>query len=133
MAYDPVALPAAATTFLAERHLAVLAVARADGTIHQAPVGVTWDGPARTARIITWAGAAKVAHVRGAGWASVGQVDGARWITLEGPATVTDDPGRVADAVARYAVRYRPPGPRVDRVAIEIRVERVLGSRALAG
>jgi PPOX class probable F420-dependent enzyme len=132
MAFDPAALPPAAAAFLAERHLAVLAVARRDGSIHQAPVGVTWDADARLARVITWAAARKVALVRAAGRASVGQVDGARWITLEGPATVVDDPGRVAEAVARYAQRYGPPGARDDRVAIEIQVERVLGGRRLA-
>ena len=55
------------------------------------------------------------------------QVDGGRWLTLEGPATVTDDADRVAEAVRRYAERYRPPGERDDRVAIEIRVDRILG------
>jgi hypothetical protein len=55
------------------------------------------------------------------------QVDGGRWLTLEGPAEVTDDPDRVDEAVRRYAERYRQPGEREDRVAIEIRVDRVLG------
>ena len=54
-------------------------------------------------------------------------VDGGRWLSFEGPATVTGDPGRVAEAVARYAARYRRPGERPDRVAIEIAVDRVLG------
>ncbi len=58
---------------------------------------------------------------------AVCQVDGGRWLTLEGTAEVTDDPDRVAEAVRRYAERYRPPGERADRVAIEIRVDRVLG------
>jgi hypothetical protein len=55
------------------------------------------------------------------------QVDGGRWLSLEGPAEVTDDPARVAAAVAAYAARYRTPGERADRVAIEIRVDRILG------
>ena len=55
------------------------------------------------------------------------QVDGGRWLTFEGPATVTDDPERVAEAVRRYAVRYRQPGERADRVAIEIAVDRITG------
>ena len=54
-------------------------------------------------------------------------MDGGRWLTLEGTAEVTDDRERVAEAVTRYAERYRPPGERSDRVAIEIRVDRVLG------
>ena len=40
---------------------------------------------------------------------------------------MTDDPDRVAEAVRRYAERYRQPGERPDRVAIEIAVDRVLG------
>ena len=59
----------------------------------------------------------------------VAQVDGRRWLSLEGPAEVTDDPARVAEAVRLYAERYRQPGERPDRVAIEIRVDRILGSR----
>ena len=55
------------------------------------------------------------------------QVDGPRWLTLEGPATVTDDPARVAEGVRRYAERYRPPKQRPDRVVIELAVDRVLG------
>ena len=37
------------------------------------------------------------------------------------------DPERVAAAVAGYAARYRQPGEREDRVALEIAVDRVLG------
>jgi hypothetical protein len=33
----------------------------------------------------------------------------------------------VAEAVRRYAHRYRQPGDRDDRVAIEIAVERIIG------
>jgi hypothetical protein len=40
---------------------------------------------------------------------------------------VTDEPDRVAEAVRRYAERYRRPGERPDRVAIEIAVDRVMG------
>jgi hypothetical protein len=55
------------------------------------------------------------------------QVDGGRWLTVEGSAVVTDDPDRVAEAVRRYAERYRQPGEREDRVAIEVRVDRMMG------
>jgi hypothetical protein len=55
------------------------------------------------------------------------QIDGGRWLSLEGTATVTDDPARVAAAVDGYAARYRQPGQRDDRVAIEIQVDRILG------
>ena len=55
------------------------------------------------------------------------QVDGGRWATLEGVARLVTDPAGVAVAVAGYAARYRQPGPRPDRVAIEIQVDRIMG------
>ncbi len=129
MALDPTALPAAALAFLAERHLATLTTTRPDGTPHVVPVGFGFDVDAGLARIITFAPSRKAANLRAApgSRAVVCQVDGGRWLTLEGPAVVTDDPARVAAAVDAYAARYRQPGARVDRVAIEIAVDRVLG------
>jgi len=64
---------------------------------------------------------------RWAGPAAVCQVDGGRWATLEGTATVTSEPGPVAEGVRRYSERYRPPKSRPDRVVIEINVTRVMG------
>ena len=130
MALDPHDLPESAAAFLAERHLATLTTLRSDGSPHVVAVGFTWDTDARLARVITWAGSRKARNVaaRPGEPAAVCQVDGGRWLTLEGPAVVSDDPGRVAEAVRRYAERYRPPGERVDRVVIEISVSRVLGS-----
>jgi len=132
MAYDPRSLPHEVRTFLTERHLATLTTLRADGSPHVVAVGFTWDDEAGLARVITFAPSRKARNVAAASGdiarrAAVCQVDGGRWLTLEGVATVTDDPDRVADAVARYAERYRPPGARDDRVAIEIAVDRVLG------
>jgi PPOX class probable F420-dependent enzyme len=130
MALDPHALPEEVLGFLAERHLATLTTVRPDGSPHVVAVGFTFDPEARLARVITFASARKVRNVIGGGGvgrAAVCQVDGPRWLTLEGRASVTDDPARVADAVQRYAARYRQPGPRDDRVAIEIAVDRVLG------
>jgi F420H(2)-dependent biliverdin reductase len=130
MALDPRALPEAALAFLTERHLATLSTIRADGSPHVVAVGFTFDAGSGLARVITFAGSRKVRHVVGGGGtgrAAVCQVDGGRWLTLEGQAEVTDDPARVAEAVRRYAERYRQPGEREDRVAIEITVDRVLG------
>ncbi len=118
------------TDFLRERHLASLTILRPDGTPHVTPVGFTWDPATATARVITWAGAKKV-HLlaaTGGGRAALCQVDGGRWVTLEGRATMTADPRQCADAVARYAERYRPPKDRgADRRAILIAVDSVLG------
>jgi hypothetical protein len=40
---------------------------------------------------------------------------------------VSDDPERVAEAVRRYALRYRQPSENPHRVVVEIAVDRVLG------
>jgi PPOX class probable F420-dependent enzyme len=129
MGLDPGALPPDALAFLTERHLATLTTLRPDGSPHVVAVGVTWDGDAGFARVITFASSRKARNLLAApgSRAAVSQVDGGRWLTLEGPAVVTDDPTRVAEAVRRYAQRYREPGERPDRVAIEIAVDRVLG------
>lgn len=113
--------------FLAEYHLASLTTMRRDGSPHVVPVGFSYDHAARTVRIITFASSAKYKNALRGGRAVVSQVDGGRWLTLEGAVTGTDDPARVAAAVAGYAARYRQPGDRDDRVAIEIAVDRVMG------
>ncbi|WP_433462158.1 PPOX class F420-dependent oxidoreductase [Spirillospora sp. CA-128828] len=116
--------------FWRERHLCTLVTLRPDGTPHAVPVGATLDGG--TVRVITSAGSAKARHVRQAGEAglpvAVTQVDGRRWSTIEGRATLRTDAASVADAENRYTARYKPPRPNPDRVVIEITVTRVLGS-----
>jgi F420H(2)-dependent biliverdin reductase len=115
--------------FLAERHLATLTTLRRDGSPHVVPVGVTYDPTTRTARVITSGTSAKVRHVRyGDGRVAVCQVDGRRWLTLEGTAQVRDDAASVAEAVERYSRRYRQPRENPARVAIEIAVDRILGN-----
>ena len=127
MALDPAALDDAALTFLSERHLASLTTLRADGSPHVVPVGFGYDVEARIVRIISFAGSQKVVNALRGGRAAVSQVDGGRWLTLEGTVTATDDAEQVAAAVAAYAARYREPSERADRVAIEIHVDRILG------
>jgi PPOX class probable F420-dependent enzyme len=123
----PDELPESAMEFLREYHLASLTTLRADGSPHVVPVGFSWDPEAGLVRIITRAGSQKVRNAARGGRAAVSQVDGGRWLTLEGTITVTQDPDRVAEAVRRYAERFRQPEPREDRVALEITVDRVLG------
>lgn len=120
-------LPEAVLAFLAERHLATLTTLRRDGTPHVVPVGFTYDDEARLVRIITNAGSQKARNAERGSPAVVCQVDGGRWLTLEGRATLSADADRVAAAVAAYAGRYRVPGENPGRVAVEIAVERVLG------
>ena len=127
MSLDPTDLPASTLEFLAEYHLATLTTSRADGSPHVVPVGFSYDVDEQLVRIITFDGSQKVANARRGGRGAVCQVDGGRWLTLEGRISATTDPERVAAAVAGYAARYRQPGERATRVAIEIDVDRILG------
>ena len=113
--------------FLAERHLATLTTLRADLSPHVVPVGFAYDHDERLVRIITLSDSTKAANARRGGRAVVSQVDGGRWLTLEGTVSLSDDPERVAAAVAAYAGRYRQPADKDDRVAIEIVVDRIMG------
>jgi PPOX class probable F420-dependent enzyme len=128
MAIDPADPGPDVLAFLTERHLATLTTLRPDGTPHVVPVGVTYDPATRTARVITSGTSAKARHLReGGGRVAVCQLDGRRWLSLEGTAVVRDDAAAVADAVARYAVRYRQPRENPARVVLEISVDRILG------
>lgn len=117
--------------FLTEHHLATLATLRADGTPHVVAVGFTWDPETATARVITSDGSQKVRNAERAGYAAVTQIDGPRWLTLEGKVRVLRDPESVRDAEQRYARRYRVPRVNPKRVVVEIAVTRVLGSPSL--
>ena len=129
MALDPRDLPEPVTAFLAERHLATLTTLRPDGTPHVVAVGFTWDAEARLVRVITDGASKKARNVLdGSPRAVVAQVDGRRWLSLEGVPTASSDPDRVAEAVRRYALRYRVPRENPTRVVLEIAVDRVLGS-----
>ena len=117
--------------FLAERHLASLTTLRADGSPHVVPVGFSFDETTGIVRIITFASAVKYKNALRGGRAAVSQVDGGRWVTLEGTVSGSADPLRVAAAVAGYTARYRQPGEREDRVAVEIVVDKVMTGRLL--
>ncbi|MDV8023206.1 TIGR03618 family F420-dependent PPOX class oxidoreductase [Rhodococcus sp. IEGM 1330] len=128
---DATALADDAFEFLAERHLATLTTLRPDGTPHVVAVGFTYDAEARCARVITNDVSQKSINAGRGAYAAVTQIDGARWLTLEGPASVRNDRESVVDAENRYAQRYRVPRENPTRVVIEIQVQRVLGSRSL--
>ncbi len=113
--------------FLSEYHLASLTTLRADGSPHVVPVGFSFDPELHVVRVITFPSSVKYKNALRGGRAVVSQVDGGRWLSLEGTVTGVSDPTRVAAAVAGYAARYRDPKEREDRVAIEIAVDRVLG------
>ena len=115
-------------TFLTERHLATLTTLRLDGSPHVVPVGFTFDAETRIARVITSGESVKARNAdRPGAIAALCQVERARWLTLSGPIRVDRDPDGVADAVRRYAERYRQPRENPRRVALVMQVERILG------
>ncbi|WP_299443340.1 TIGR03618 family F420-dependent PPOX class oxidoreductase [uncultured Phycicoccus sp.] len=128
MALTPAELPPAALEFMRERHLATLTTLRRDGSPHVVPVGFTWDEDALVARVIASRGSAKVVQARAGRRAALAQVDRRRWLTLEGPTEVLEDPDAVRDAEERYAARYRQPRPNPERVVVVVHVDRVLGA-----
>jgi PPOX class probable F420-dependent enzyme len=124
---DPRNLPDDALDFLAERHLATLTTLRPDGTPHVVPVGFTWDDDATVVRVITSGPSRKARNAGAGGRAVVAQVDGRRWLSLEGSVRVLTDTASVREAEQRYAARYRTPRENPARVVLQISVDRVLG------
>ena len=118
-----------ALAFVTERHLATLSTLAPDGRIHVVAVGFSYrDG---IARVITSGESRKVANVLADGRASISQVDGVRWLTLQGTATIARSPEEVQLGVDLYAERYRQPRVNPLRVVIELSVEKVLGSSGM--
>lgn len=116
--------------FLTERHLATLTTLRPDGSPHVVAVGFSYDASTSQARVITFSTAQKALNAARGGRAAVSQVDGGRWLTLEGTvrlATMDNDSAEVRRAVAGYAQRYQDPKERDNRVAVIIDVDRIMG------
>jgi F420H(2)-dependent biliverdin reductase len=129
-----VALSDAQLGFVTERHLATLSTVRPSGVPHVVPVAFTWDAIHGRARITTRSTSVKARRVaRGAPdggpiAAALCQVDGRRWLTLEGTMTLSTDRDEIAEAVERYADRYRVLGEQPTRVVLHLQVARVLGT-----
>jgi len=115
--------------FVTDRHLAMLSTMARDGAIHSVAVGFTLHEG--VVRIITGDATQKVRNIERDGRATVGQVDGARWISFVGTASIERDRDAVTLAENLYAERYRTPRPNPQRVVIRIDVDRVLGSSGL--
>ncbi len=121
------ALPTDVVDFLTDRHLATLTTLRADGSPHVTPVGFSYDPSTRLARIICSASSQKARNAADNARVAICQVDGGRWLSLEGQARIETDATNVADAEARYAARYQAPRPNPARVVIVVDVHRMMG------
>lgn len=117
--------------FWEERHLATLTTLTSAGRPHTVPVAPVLDPDRRLLRILTSRTSQKVRNVRtstSSSWASICQVDGRRWCTLDGVAQVLSDRGAVADAEQRYARRFRVPRANPERVVLMITIESAMGN-----
>ena len=129
MSMNPQNLSQEVLSFLDERHLASLTLLRPDGSPHVTAVGFTWDQDSQLVRVITWAGSMKsrILEQTPNSRAVVCQIDGGRWLSLEGTAVVSSDEARCKEGTERYANRYRIPQDRQDRTVIEMSVDQILG------
>lgn len=124
--------------FVTERHLATLTTLREDGSPHVVPVGFTWDPETGVVRITTndtsvkARNAERLAPGGGHPRAAVCQVEGGRWITLEGTISLSRDPDEVAEAVRRYTRRYKEPRVNPRRVVLRIVADKVMSSSYMA-
>ncbi len=116
--------------FWRQRHLCTVTTLRRDGSPHVVPMGIVVDPDAGLAWGITSGSSQKVANLRAGGdpRVAVCQVDGGRWSTIEGTAEVRDDEDSVAEAVRRYAERYRQPRENPARVALRITITHAIGN-----
>lgn len=114
--------------FLHEFHVGLLSTTRPDGSLHVVGVGFTYDPEARLAWSIGGRDSVKVRNIRAGSRGAFSQVDGSRWLTLEGPARIVDDAEGIEEAHRRYRVRYPGHGTTDPaRVGIVITVERLMG------
>ena len=123
-------LSAASEMFLAQDALCTLSTCRPDGSPHVTPVRFTWDNKVGLARVMTVASRRKARNILASplARASVCQLVGYSRVTLEGPATVSDDPARVAAGAWHYIKRYGSSPPVLPGlVVIEIAVDRIMG------
>ena len=114
--------------FWREKHHCTVTSLKPDGSPHVVPMGIVVDPSSGTAWGITSGRSQKVANLRREPRVAVCQVDRGRWSTLEGTAEVLEDAESVADAVRRYAERYRDPRENPERVAVRITITRVIGN-----
>ncbi len=126
---DPTTPSDEVLAFLGEYYLATLTIVKGNGNPHVTAVGFTYQPETTTARVITWADSWKARHVAklGTANAAICTVDGGRWLTFYGTATVTSEPDAVAEGVRRYGERYRAPKERDDRVVIEVDITKIIG------
>ena len=129
MANTTTRLTSDALEFLTERHLAMLTTLRADGSPHVVAVGFTFDPETHIARVITSDGSQKAVNAERSNVGVLSQVDGARWLSLEGIAE--REPRSRRDPRRRVALRPALPDPQAQPAAGGDRGAHQAGARFL--
>jgi PPOX class probable F420-dependent enzyme len=127
MAFEPQELTPDMIEFLTVRHLATLTTQRPDGSPHVVPVGFSYDPSTQRVRIITGPANQKARNAERGSVGLVCQVDGGRWLTLEGRCELRTDDESVAECARRYEARYGHPPRRPGWASLEIVVTRCFG------
>src|SRR5258708_20088219 len=109
MANSTARLTKDALAFLTERHLAMLTALRPDNSPHVVAVGFTFDPKTHIARVITTGGSQKAVNADERGVAVLSQVDGARWLSLEGKASGNSEPEPFPHAKLPHPHASPPP------------------------
>jgi hypothetical protein len=105
------------------RQLTTLGTVRRDGSAHQVPVKSMLVGD--EVLVLTRWNTVKVRNVAANPRASAAEHTWSLWATLEGPASVADDPALLAEARAAYLARFGTVETWGDCVLV-IKVDRVL-------
>lgn len=117
--------------FWRDRHLQTLTTLTPQGRPHSVPVAAVLSVEDEVVRILCSRTSRKARNVRAAhphpAFATVCQVDGRWWTTIEGTAHIVEDRQLVSDAESLYAQRFRVPRPNPERVVLLVHVESVLG------
>lgn len=124
-------ISAAGVEFLTQRHLGTLTTLMPDGRPHVVAVGFTYEQASGIVRIITDALSLKATNAAERSHVMVSCVDGPRWLSLGGEATVLSDATSVQVAEEFYTLRYKPPRPNPTRVVIAFHVKDILGSSSM--
>src|SRR4026209_858978 len=127
MAFDPGLLTPEMIEFVTVRNLATLTTQRADGSPHVVPVGFSYDESTQRVRVITGPASQKARNAARGSVGLVCQVDGGRWLTLEGRCELRTDEQSVAECARRYEARYGYPPRRPGWASLEIVVTRCFG------
>ena len=127
MAFAPASFTPEMIEFVTVRSLATLTTLRADGSPHVVPVGFSYDASSQRVRIITGPASQKARNAARGSVGLVCQVDGGRWLTLEGRCELRSDEESVAECARRYEARYGHPPRRPGWASLEIVVTRGFG------